>query len=118
MINTERIKSTLSTISGLSAEEIENYDVLVKNSAAVVENALIDTSFEDDDRIIYLAATRAYYNLMLTGVNADDVSEFAAGDVKISLRSQPAESALKLYREAAEAAGSMVYDSGFVFRGV
>lgn len=118
MIDIESVTETLCAISGISAEEIASYAVLIQNSASVVENALLDSSLEDDSRIIYLAATRAYYNIMLTGTNADDVSGFAAGDIKISLRAQPAESALKLYQEAAEAVSGLVRDNGFVFRGV
>ena len=118
MISTEEVKNTLCTISGMTAEEAENYDVLIENSAAVIENALIDSSYEDDDRIIFLAAARAYYNVMLTGGTADDISEFAAGDIKISRRNQPSDSALKLYLSAAEAVTGMVRDNGFVFRGV
>lgn len=118
MIDIESVTDTLCSISGISADELENYSVLIQNSASVVQNSLIDSSLETDGRVIYLAATRAYYNIMLTGTNADDVSGFAAGDIKISLRSQPAESALKLYQEAAEAVSGLVRDNGFVFRGV
>ena len=118
MIDIESVTETLCAISGISAQELENYSVLIQNSASVVENSLLDSGLENDSRVVYLAATRAYYNIMLTGTNADDVSDFAAGDIKISLRSQPAESALKLYQEAAEAVSGLLRDNGFVFRGV
>ena len=120
MINTQRVNEVLCTIAGISTEEAESYSVLVQNSARVVERALIDSSLEDDERIIFLAAARAYYSISLTAKGGGGVSSFSAGDVKISMTSQYSSSddALKLYRSAKEAVSGLVDDDGFVFRGV
>lgn len=118
MINTQKVNENLCAISGMSQEEAASYAIIVNNSTGAVEHALIDSSFESDDRIVYLAAARAYYNITLTGSGEDSISEFAAGDVKIRIDKSTSDSALALYRNAAQAAAGMVQDDGFVFRGV
>ena len=118
MINTERVNEALCTIAGISTQDAEDCSVIVQNSARAVETALCDSSFENDDRIIFLAAARAYYLLSLTSSGAGNVDSFSAGDVKISMSSKSSDDALKLYRTAAAAAGGLVQDDGFVFRGV
>ncbi len=118
MLNMERVTQTLCALSSLEAEEILPYAVLVQNCASAVEGALIDPHYAEDDRIIFLAAARAYYCLSLSGAGTGGVSDFAAGDVKISMKAQPSDNALTLYRTAAEAAAGMVRDTGFVFREV
>ncbi|MBR3148967.1 MAG: hypothetical protein IKF64_02265 [Eubacterium sp.] len=118
MINTQRVNEALCTISGLTAEEVQSYSILVQNCISVVENALTDASYENDNRVIFLAATRAYYNISLTKNSESGIREFTAGDVKISTEASSSDNALTLYRNAVEAASKIVRDNGFVFRGV
>ena len=118
MIDIERVNETLGTISDLSKSEVEGYGIIVRNSVAAVNSRLTHPHFENDERIIFLAAARANYYISLLGANASAVREFSAGDVKVALGSGANNDALTLYRSAAEACGEMVADDGFVFRGV
>ena len=118
MINTQRVNETLCAISGLSEAEVGALSLLVQNSVNLVSNTLYSAAYEDDDRVVFLAAARAYYTLMMTKGGAGNVKDFTAGDVKISLATQSVDEAHRLYQTAAEAASGLVRDNGFVFRGV
>ena len=118
MIDIERVNETLCTISALNKSEVEGYGVIVRNSVAAVNSTLINPHFENDERIIFLAAARANYYISLLGASPNAVREFSAGDVKVALNSGANNDALTLYKSAADACGEMVTDNGFVFRGV
>ncbi len=118
MINTQEVNETLCAISGMSSQEVSSYSTIVNNSIGVVESALTDDSYAEDDRIVYLAAARAYYNITLAGNGDDNVESFSAGDVKVNYAKTSCERALEMYKNASNAAAGMVQDNGFVFRGV
>ena len=118
MTDITSVTEALCEISGMSTEEASAYTVIINNCANVVESTLTDRRYINDDRIIFLIAARAYYYIMLSGTGAGNVGEFQAGDVKVTMNSQTADSALELYRQAAKDACGMINDNGFVFRGV
>lgn len=118
MTDITSVIEALCSISGLTEDDAVKYSVIINNCAGVVESTLTDSRYLSDDRIIFLIAARAYYYITLSGTGAGNVSEFQAGDVSVKLNSQSSDSALELYRQAANAACGMINDNGFVFRGV
>lgn len=115
MINIEKVKIVLATMLDGSVEDIEKLNPIISNSVSVISK-LVNSESYDDERAVYLAAVKANYDISLIS-NGDDVTSFAAGDVKIT-KGNSHDSAKKLLDGAMSDASDLINDNGFAFLGV
>ncbi|MBQ7202861.1 MAG: hypothetical protein IJS03_02455 [Eubacterium sp.] len=118
MINLEEVTKVLEELGGFSAEELDNYSTVINNSVGAIEASLTDEAYSADDRIVFLAAARAYYTISLLGGASGELSSFSAGDVRLGFNTNGVSSVKELLALALEAAEGMVNGNGFAFRGV
>lgn len=84
-----------------SDEEIEKYNSIIESSASFVASMLDDSKNENSVQIVYLCASRAYYQILLIN-QSDDVTSFKAGDVSFSRDTSALENSRALYNLALE----------------
>lgn len=116
MINIERVKAILCSLSSRSIEELEQYEPIVKN-AVNIASRLVCEDAHGDDRAEYFAATKANYDISLAS-NCDGVTSFSAGDVSISQGSNSHLNAKAMLDDAMKNASDIISDNGFAFLGV
>lgn len=116
MINTERVKAVLSTLSSKDADELEQFLPIIKNAISVVSNLVLDDA-HGDEQAEYLAAAKANYDICLIA-DCDGVTSFSAGNVSFSKTAQSTISAKQFLDEAMKNASSIINDNSFAFLGV
>lgn len=117
MIDIENVKRITALLGGYESDEIEQYSPIIENAAAVVNSSLKNGDFETDVRVIYLAATKANYDISLVLCSGgDNITSFTAGDVKIVEGGDNVAYARRLYENAQIACKSLVADNGFCFK--
>lgn len=116
MINIDEVKKTLAVMAQVDDDDVEEYINIIKSAISTISN-LISTEHHTDDRAIYLASAKAYYDLSLTSGFSDDVTSFSAGDIKITQQSKRSH-AKELLDSAMADAHNLICDNGFAFLGV
>lgn len=111
----DEVTGLLRIISDFSDEEIEYYSPLVQMYFNQYRN--IDAEQGDRDKLVYLVASRIYYEISKLRINSD-ISSFKAGDITVTSRESDIQRAKRVYEAALENAGGLVEDTGFVFKGV
>ena len=114
MLCSERLKKTVSDLTGLSAAELEDYSLIIENAAQAVKNML---SSPDCEKGVMLAAAKAAYEISLYRYG-DGVTSFKAGDVSFSMSGEAVKNAERAYNNALSDCRDIIKDSGFVFRAV
>lgn len=119
MINKERIREYVKSLSSLNEEELQVYDVFLDFAAVSTAKALNDKSFEEDERIVFLAAARAFYLISGALEQRDGISSFKAGDITITENKSGTELAGKILEKAQAAAQELISSCGsFAFMSV
>ncbi|MBR5272480.1 MAG: hypothetical protein IKU25_03685 [Clostridia bacterium] len=120
-MNYNKILLQLRTISGMDAQTANEYLSLCSMCAKNIEKRLKPDVDKNDDRLVFAAATAAYYQLCL--IRSADLNGTAdsitVGDVT-QTRSYDAicKSAKALYEQGLAAISDLVDDGSFFFRGV
>ena len=115
MISTQKVKECLSSISSLSADEIEQHESLVDNAVAVAEK---EFKSEETDSSVLFAAAKANYDIALALSMLDSVTSFKAGDISITEKGERLNSARALFENVLSDCSDTVSDAGFVFKTV
>ncbi|MCD7723312.1 MAG: hypothetical protein LUH82_05120 [Clostridiales bacterium] len=119
MIDTELVADRLKALGSFDDETIESYDELIENAALSVYATLKSMDYEDDGRVIFLAAAKAYYYIACSGGGFDSVESFKAGDVTLQENPKALIDVAELIVKQAQAdCAGLIYGSGFAFRGV
>lgn len=116
MIDIDEVKIIFKTMAQIDDDDVDNYFAVIKNAVNVVSN-LVDLDYHGDSRAVYLASAKANYDFSLLQFGNDNITSFAAGDVKITKGSNR-NSAKLLLDEAMKNAHSIICDNGFAFLGV
>ena len=111
----DEVTGLLRIISDFSDEEIEYYFPLVQMYFNQYRD--IDAEQGDREKLVYLVASRIYYEISKLRINAD-ISSFKAGDITVTSRESGLQKAKRGYEAALENAGGLVEDTGFVCKGV
>ncbi len=120
-MNCHKILLQFRTLSGLDADSASDYLPLCVACAKKIENGLKADANKDDERLIFAAATSAYYQFCL--IKASDMNGSAdsitVGDVTQS-RSYDSicKNAKILYEQALSDISDLIENSNFFFRGV
>lgn len=77
-----------------------------------------DEGYENDPRLIQLAAAKAYYSIMCSAEFSGGVTSFKAGDVSVSERAGSVSGAERLLRFAMNDCKGLVRSECFAFLGV
>lgn len=107
MTDLSLIKKELKAIMNCEDEEIEKYSSLIEGTASYVDSLLSDSENENSPQIVYLCASRAYYQILLVN-QSDDVTSFKAGDVSFTRDTSALENSKDLYNLALEQCGEFI----------
>lgn len=120
-MNCHKILLQLRMLSGMDAESAKDYLPLCATCAHNIEKNLKSGADKDDARLIFAAATAAYYQLCL--IRASDINGSAdsitVGDVT-QTRSYESicKNAKTLYEQALADISDLIENGNFFFRGV
>lgn len=115
MIRIEDVNEALKFIGDYSEDEIKKYSRVIENAVLSICGTADNC---DDERLIYLCAVKANYDIVLITGSTDNVTSFTAGDVSITQGSTLTEHAKQLYMNALKDCSDLIKDSGFAFLGV
>jgi hypothetical protein len=118
MINVDTIIGATALLGNYSDEELEKYMTLINTAIEDVNSMLKAESYWSESRVMYLAATKANYDLAVAMMSTDNVSEFTAGDVSIVQNTAFIEYSKSLVEEALNKCATLINDNGFAFLGV
>lgn len=117
MISFDEVRNILKSLGDLSDEELDTYSMVINNCVYTVSSH-IKSETENDERISYLAAAKANYEIALARSGSDRVTTFKAGDVSISESDSFIEYAKELFESAKHDCSDLISDEGFAFLGV
>lgn len=118
MINEKLVRAEIAVIGGFDDEELDHFKTIIASSIAAVSDLIQTAEYENDPRIISLAAARAYCSICCTASAADDFTSFTAGDVSLTRNSSAKSNAEKNLALAMDACRGLIADNGFAFMGV
>lgn len=116
MISVEKVKLVLSSLSSTEVDDLEHYSPIIKNAVAVASK-LVDEADHSDERVEFLAAAKANYDICLIS-SCDAVTSFSAGDVSITQGANGREGAKAILDDAMKNVADIISDNGFAFMGV
>ncbi len=113
------IQNELKAISGFDDDTLNRYESCIKNAAICVNAMLGDKADENDSRVIYLCAVKAYYTILLLQNQNDGITSFKAGDVSYTCSEAVSISAVKTLLETAmNDCSTLIKKDTFVFKAV
>lgn len=110
MTDLNLIKNELKAIMNCTDDEIEKYNSLIEGTASYVASLLSDLENENSSQIVYLCASRVYYQILLIN-QSDDVTSFKAGDVSFTRDTSALENSKDLYNLALEQCRDFIADN-------
>lgn len=119
MTDLTQVNNELSSLMGLSEEELEKSATVIDTTVQYINSLLKDTSIENSGAIVHLCACKAYYQILLLN-QSDDVTSFKAGDVSYTRASSALDNARRLYELASQQCTSLLNTpaTDFVFKAV
>lgn len=101
-MSAENTLSRFTLISGLSADEVQNWSELISESREYIGSLVTkEDIFElDEKRLDNAAAVYAYYKYLCYSVN--DETSFSAGDLKVSFNNDKLKAAEKMWENELE----------------
>lgn len=120
-MNTEKVYSIFSRLSGLRDKELLRYTFLCETSAGYVVSRLRDKEAAacSGGKVEFAAAALAYYRYILCLLTDGETGEVKVGDIAVKKDAVSIlESAEKLCREAFRDISGLLAPEDFYFRGV
>lgn len=117
MINAQLVEQSLKLMGNFNDGFEKKYAPLIISAIECTQQLLRTENFENDPRVIQLAAAKAYYMIACTE-NSDEFSSFSAGDVSFTKAKKSTDCAKNLYYSALYDCRDIIADSGFAFMGV
>lgn len=118
MINEELVRNQIAVIGGFDDEELNGFGTIIAASAAATADLLKSAEYENDPRIINLAAAKAYCSICCTAYGDENFASFTAGDVSLTQGTSDKSNAEKNLALALSDCSAMIADSRFAFMGV
>lgn len=112
------VEKQLRLITDWDESQNEKYQSCIENAISCIAPLLKNEEDENDSRIVYLCAAKAYYRIVLTRSSDDGIVSFKAGDVSYETDASSLPKAKELYETALEDCSAMLESDGFVFRTV
>ncbi len=118
MTDCSLVKKELACIMNCGEDELEQYMTYINNSVGYVQAVIKNTDDENDTKIIYLCAVRAFYCILLTQSTNDGITSFKAGDVSYTMDRSALKGAKALLDMAVQACSDLIKTKGFAFEAV
>ena len=116
-MNIERVKDYVAAMGDFEAQDVEKFDFIITASASAVENMLTDKDKINDERVLQLAAAKAYYKICCLNSAQNDLVQFSAGDVSYKEK-ENGTAAGEILQSALNDCGGLILNDGFAFLGV
>lgn len=118
MTDLSKVWDEFAVLSSLGENEKEQYESLLYMSSEYVDSLLKNEEDENNSRIVFLCAAKAFYQYALSN-QFDGITSFKAGDVSYSLdASSCVENARAIYDFALEQCSALINDNNFAFKAV
>ncbi len=118
-LNIERVKDYVAAMGDFEAQDVEKFDFIITASASAVENMLTDKDKINDERVLQLAAAKAYYKICCLNSAQNDLVQFSAGDVSYKEKENGTVAAAgEILQSALNDCGGLILNDGFAFLGV
>ena len=117
MIDIHDVVPVLSVLSGKTEEELASLSLIINNAISVVAE-LADGENLNCERLIFLAAAKANYDISLASNCSDGITSFRAGDISITQSRESISCARAILDDAMKNASDIISDNGFAFLGV
>lgn len=112
------VAKQLQEITNWNEEQLEKQKGCIENAISCIAPMIKNSEDENDSRIVYLCAVKAYYRIVLADVDNDGIVSFKSGDVSYERDTSSLERVKELYKSAFEDCHSLLNCDGFVFRTV
>lgn len=112
------VEKQLQSITNCDESQLENYRNFIENAISCIAPLLKNEEDENDSRIVYLCAAKAYYRIVLTQSSEGGIVSFKAGDVSYETDASSLPRAKELYETALDDCSAILDSDGFVFRTV
>ena len=113
------IQNELKVISGFDDEILNRYESCIKNAIVYVNAMLSNKANENDSRVVYFCAVKAYYTILLLQNQNDGITSFKAGDVSYTRSEAVSLSTVKMLLETAmNDCSSLIKKDIFIFKAV
>lgn len=118
MTDCSLVKKELTFLMRCEEEETDEYMSYINNSVKYVSTVIKNPDYENDARIIYLCAVKAFYCIVLTRGADDGITSFKAGDVSYTKDMSVLSSAKALLNMAERDCSDLMKTEGFTFEAV
>lgn len=112
------VKEQLKSLLQCDDSQVEEYETYISNAVSCIEPLLKNPEDENDGRVVFLCATKAYYQINMTNSSNDGVTSFKAGDVSFERDISALPNAKELYKTALNDCAAVLNTDVFVFRTV
>lgn len=113
------VAKQLQEITNWSDEQLENQKGSIENAISCIAPMLKNSEDENDSRVVYLCAVKAYYRTVLADTDEDDgIVSFKSGDVSYERDASSLQRVKELYESAFDDCRFLLDCDGFAFRTV
>ena len=114
-MNIENVTERFALLASLDSEELPRWGVLVQDACAFVQ-AHCTVTAPDEAQTARLEALAAAYALRLYGMCADEgLTQFVAGDVRLTSSAGNGKNTLSLWDELLRANADLIHTGDFLF---
>ena len=114
-MNIEHVTERFALLASLDSEELPRWNVLVRDACAYVQSHCTAKD-PDEEQTARLEALAAAYALKLYGMCADEgITQFVAGDVRLTSSAGNGKNARSLWDELVSANPDLIHTGGFLF---
>lgn len=114
-MNIANVCDRFAVLAGLDSESVPQWLPFLEDACAFVQSQCI-VSEPDSDQTRRLEMLAAVYTLRLYSLCGDSqLSQFVAGDVRLTSSADAAQKAEQLWRELADSNADLVKTGGFIF---
>lgn len=117
MTDYRHVKNTLAVLMNCEVSELDKYDSLIESICLSLSTKTKASVNETDIRIIYLAAAKCYYQLLLLN-QSENLTSFKAGDISYTVSSAAVDGAKELYLQAVRDSADLIDNSAFILKAV
>lgn len=112
------VKEQLKNLLHCDDSQAEEYEIYISNAVSCVMPLLKNQEDENDGRVVFLCAAKAYYQINLAEFSTDGVTSFKAGDVSFEKDMSALTNAKELYKTALDDCTAVLDTDAFAFRTV
>ncbi len=117
MTDYNAVKNELYVLTGYESGQLDKYDNIIESICDSVFSQIKTSELEEDRRVIYLAAAKCNYQILLLN-QSESLTSFKAGDISYTMSSASVEGARELYNQAVKDCADLLRNESFAFEAV